>query len=62
MEGEGSVQMTSLFELVQIGFFSNLNIIYLFYKISYLNEEVNCIPWLEREHIFCCGSTKANRR
>jgi hypothetical protein len=55
-EGEGSLQLTSLAELVlyQLIFFEN--VIHLYHKTSYPNEEVNCtehvpsvsIPWLKR--------------
>jgi hypothetical protein len=41
-KGEGSVQLTSLYQLVQTCCFSNKNDIFLFYKTTYLNEEVNC--------------------
>ena len=41
-EGEGSVQLISLYQLFQIKYFSIEIFIYRFYKISYLNEEVDC--------------------
>ncbi len=52
-EVEGSVQLTSLYKLVQISSFS-IEIIQLCYKTSFLNQEVNCtelprsvnVPWL----------------
>ncbi len=52
-EGEGSVQLTSLYLLVQIAFMLQL-LFNFFYKTSYLNEEVNStepspsvsFPWL----------------
>jgi hypothetical protein len=51
---EGSVQLTSLYQLVKISSFLNWKYYIRFYKTSYLNEEVNCtepspsvsIPWL----------------
>ncbi len=54
-EGEGSVQLTSLYKLVQISSFLFEIIIQLCYKTSCLNQEVNCtelprsvnVPWLE---------------
>ncbi len=53
-EVEGSVQLTSLYKLVQISSFL-IEIIQLCYKISYLILDVNCtelsssvnVPWLE---------------
>jgi hypothetical protein len=41
-EGEGSVRLSSLSLLVQIICFLYSNRIFLFYKASYLNKEVNC--------------------
>jgi len=41
-DGEGSARLTSLYRLVQISCFSYWNYIFLFYKTTYLNEEVNC--------------------
>jgi hypothetical protein len=41
-EREGSVQLASLYLVDYISSFLNGNIIFLFDKTSYLNEEVNC--------------------
>ena len=41
-EREGSVRLTSLHLPVYTSLFKTENIIYLCYKTSYLNEEVNC--------------------
>jgi hypothetical protein len=41
-KGEGSVQLTSLFLSVKISCFPDWNFIFIFYKTTYLNEEVNC--------------------
>ncbi len=39
-EGEGSVQLTSLYKPVQISRFNAENIHFLLYTTNYLNEEV----------------------
>jgi hypothetical protein len=52
-KGKSSVQFTPLYQLVRLAPISVENIIYLFYKTSYLSEEVNCskpspllrLPW-----------------
>jgi hypothetical protein len=42
-EGEKAVQLNSLYQLVYISSFLNIeNIVYFFYKTSYPDEEVNC--------------------
>ncbi len=39
-EREGSVQLTSLYQLIPISCFSHCNYIFLFHKTTYLGEEV----------------------
>ncbi len=41
-EVEGLVQLTSLYKLISVIYYINQNIIYIFHKTSYLNEEVKC--------------------
>ncbi len=52
-EGEGSVQLTSLFRLAP---FCIENIIYVCYKTSYLKEEVNCTEPFPLVSIPCLGN------
>ncbi len=43
IEVEGSVQLTSFSNKFRSVAFNTKNVLFLFYKTSYLNEEVNCI-------------------
>ncbi len=60
-EREESVHLTSLYQLVQISCFQCWkSILFISYKTSFLEEEVNCtepspsvrIPWFVHQHIF----------
>jgi hypothetical protein len=57
-EEEGSVQLTSLYYFRSATFDTANNYLLLFYKTSYLKEEVNCTEPFPSVSILCMQYTK----